>query len=215
MRIFEPDPPAFMDIQDVDIQEIINDPCIMHIACMFMRPGSSMFARKLEIEHYRPGTPANDLYNITIEKSFPKKRNESDPVIPWMVIHLPLTDFDKANDTAEKTGMRLNHGYPCCFSEAGEERFFINHKRVWTLESGRGSFIYSGELGRERIKEIEDEVIKKLDFEHESWILQQDRIWIEGIWWNRAGEDDPSLKTAKRAFKKEYAGQEVIWWTNE
>lgn len=126
--------------QDYDqVQAFVADPKWVHFVGMLMRPGVGGCAETLEHTHYKPGTPANDLFQLHIIKW---------EDLVWGLISIPIEDRSKMDRAAAANGLRVADGVPTMVNGQGGElkvsRFPVENDRIFTLENVSGHPVYKG-----------------------------------------------------------------------
>ena len=158
-----------------ELRLLAEVPGLFHIPMYFDRPGALWFAAKLEHEHFVPGTPENDQYELMFLE-WPKE----DPHY-WAVITIPLAKRHLAERVAGEIGMRLANGVPTIFNPIpGQdrivgiastrpdaekrlgikvvERFPMDNDRVCTLENDKNSDFHKSDIGKlEMIRREQEE----------------------------------------------------------
>ena len=153
-------------ITDETLQRMADDPDWIHIVCMVVRPGIYLFMRTLELEHYRPCTPRNNLfYMVTM------KWQDMD----WIIVSVPSKDRSIVDAVAKDCGMKLADGIPHIFGgNNGEPAIFpMNSPRVFSLSNSADSIVYNGIAAAEMTRELEMKAVDKLERKHSEWMQKQ------------------------------------------
>jgi hypothetical protein len=112
-----------------ELQKMTADQTRFFVVTMLTRPGATAFSERLENTLYPPGTPKNELFQITIVR-WP----DDDPVPgDWCVLSFPIADRPAAEKIANECGLRFADGVPTILP--GPLWFPMSGANVWTLES--------------------------------------------------------------------------------
>jgi hypothetical protein len=130
-----------MELEETDeqLQAWVADPKWIHFAALIQRPGVGACAETLEHAHYKPGTPANDLFNLRLIPF---------GGFPWALISIPLEDRPKMERAAAASGLRVANGVPTMIGPEGVTRFPVDNERIFTLENVSGHPVYKNQGGR-------------------------------------------------------------------
>lgn len=118
------------------VRAFVADPKWMHFVGMLMRPGVGGCAETLEHTHYKPGTPANDLFQLHIIKW---------EDLVWGLISIPIEDRSKMERAAAANGLRIANGVPFMIGPNGPSRFPVENNRIFTLENIKGHLVYKNQ----------------------------------------------------------------------
>lgn len=147
------------------LQRMADDPDWFHVVCMMVRPGCYLFMRKLELEHYRPATPRNNLFYVTQIKW---------QEMEWTVISIPLKERHLADQVAKECGMAFEDGIPHVIGgPLGVARFPMNSERVFSLRNSANSIVYNGMAAAEMTREIELKAVEDVERRHSEWLKAQ------------------------------------------
>lgn len=97
------------------------------------RIGVISFMTFLEYRHFKPGTPANELFQMALINW--ETMGFALVVIPW--IHL-----EQAKWILKQLGLRVADGVPTLIHAGGVKRFPIDLPNVFTVENIAGHFLY-------------------------------------------------------------------------
>lgn|GEM_PF-2306353 len=141
----------------IPLEVYAADNTMFHVIGATLRPGVTEFATRLEHEHYRPGTPKNCRYRLTIV-NWPQE----DPM-QFFVVSFPVEDRATAEKLAGECGLRFADGVPLLFANGKEYWFPMQGDNCWNLENVQGWTLanYQDKLASERHrvkKVIEDSV---------------------------------------------------------
>lgn len=151
-------------ITDETLQRMADDPDWFHVVCMVSRPGTILFIRKLELEHYRPSTPRNNLYNL-VDIDWED--------LKWIVISIPLNERHLADKVAKECGMAFSDGIPHMIERGKVKQFPMSSERVFSLRNSENSIVYNGIVAAEMTRDLEMKAIEELDRKHNEWLNSQ------------------------------------------
>ena len=117
----------------VQLQVFLADPQWVHFAAMLVRPGVCECVETLELRHYKPGTPSNDLFHLRLIQW---------EGMAWGLISIPAEDRPKMERAAAAYGLRVADGVPTCIGPDGASRFPADTPRTFTLENVSGHPVY-------------------------------------------------------------------------
>lgn len=117
---------------DDAFQTFVKEPGRVHYVAMAIRPGIADCLRVLELRHYAPRTPRNDLFHLRFF-------DWSD--LSWFIVSIPVNErhFMK---TAAAHGLRIATGIPTVISSNKIKQFPITGLNVFVLENTKGHPIY-------------------------------------------------------------------------
>lgn len=120
-----------------DLETLNRDVKKLHLVSLETRPGAPLFSAILENSYYQPETYRNSLFEL---------RYLSWEDLIWMVISIPLGEWQNAFKASLVSQMRLADGFPLLLSGEDEKKFPLHHRNTWTLENLPNSPIYNGPL---------------------------------------------------------------------
>jgi hypothetical protein len=87
------------------VRAIGANPDVLPIAAPVMLAGFTTFSRQLEGHFFKPGTPANDLFQLHLIQG-----EEHSLPFPFWVITIPRSDRDKAQWAAARAALIVEEG---------------------------------------------------------------------------------------------------------
>lgn len=130
------------NLTDEEFTSLSKDEDKLFIVCMGGRPGIQLFFTDLEYNHFIPGTPINDRFNVLLEKW---------EGMAWVVIEVPMKYQSLVSEVAERNGMRIADGIPMILGE-DVSAFPLKGDNVFTLENAPDSVIYKGAEARAKFE---------------------------------------------------------------
>lgn len=113
------------------------DPNKLYLVADLSRPGTSLFAVRLEYTHFPPRSEKNKDFEVTLIK-WPE-----DIEILWSIIAVPMQYRSIVEEVAANAGLRLAEGTPMMFGSSGEHLFPVQGNNVYTLENIKNHPVYT------------------------------------------------------------------------
>lgn len=124
------------DMADQEFQHLSDDKSRLFVVAMMSRPGAGIFVVDLEYNHFPPGSPKNEEFQMVISKW---------QGMSWMTIHVPIEYRGLVEEVAARNEMRLGDGIPTILGGTnGPQQFPVRGDNVFTLENAPNSPIYKG-----------------------------------------------------------------------
>jgi len=146
-----------------DLRRLVSDESKFHVVGMIQRPNVRVFCVALELRHFPPNTPENDLYELRIIRF---------GGLQWFAVSVPAEHERTCREVAETFGLRLANGVPTSISGDRIERFPMDGDRVFTLENVPNHPVYTTrcvhgliEQENRRIEELQREFFGDEKFE--------------------------------------------------
>lgn len=123
------------------------------------RIGVISFATFLEYRHFKPGTPANDQFEMALVKW--EQMN-------FAIVVIPRIHRNQAQWILKQLGLRLADGVPTVIESSGVKHFPIDLPNVFTVENIEGHFAYKNSADLTRTaQDFEDEAVAREIASHE------------------------------------------------
>lgn len=162
-----------------------NDPNLIHFACIHGNGlGAQLFARRLQVEHFRPYTRASDQFSIIV----------FDLVETHITVYsVPASFLEIARGVAASVGWQALQGSPVIqypvsvsgFTFLSCKRIPFRGPRVYTLFPSADSIIHAGPEGKAQADAIATNQLREIDAMMLAWRGRQDEIYHRGRTWKR------------------------------
>lgn len=118
---------GFVTYETVDeFKKFAADDTLAHYAMLAVRPGCQEFLTNVEMSHYKPRTPRNDLFSIRFFIW-------SDLV--WFVMSVPFNERMLVESVMGSCGLRVADGVPTMIANGQITTFMITGDNVFTIEN--------------------------------------------------------------------------------
>jgi hypothetical protein len=191
---------------DADWKALISDKKMVHFVTDLFRVGSSLFFRRIETTYFRPGTPENDKFLMTVQ-------NNED--LQFVIASFPKEYLENVLSFAAECEIEPKQGsVPMIIKDGNFIPVVPGADNVYTLQNTPNSKIYNGLDEKNRLSAWEEQELKKYSHEQLVWLNNQDKIWDKGKWYYKL-KDKSELDNATDAYRTDYLGENYIWYTKE
>jgi hypothetical protein len=186
------------------IEEIVaecSDPKWAVFCCMIERIGLHGWMTQLEYTYYRPDTPANRDFNLTIMR-WPEHMPAT-PMTTWVVIRIPRAGEGVAKSLLWQHGLKFAGSkdaeggpyVPIMIGGGKTHKFPLFGENIFHLENhsdGAKNVAYTNDP--EKIKaahEHEESIVKRFHDEHAAWLAVPENYAAAEAYWAQYPDEYP------------------------
>jgi hypothetical protein len=193
------------------LEEVIrqcSDPTQAVFVAMFDRIGMHGWMTEVEYTRFRPDTPANREFHLTIMK-WPY--DMPDFQMFWIVVRMPMKDAEWAKSLLWKHGLRIPGGgkEPFVFAvivggeSGGMKKFPLSGDNIFCIENhseGAKHVAYTNDPKKIEAarRHEEDQIVKKFHDEHGAWLSDPVNYAAAEAYWAQYPDEFPPEKKPSR-----------------